>query len=219
MLHEILGKRFPHTLIISGFARYSSYKIIVLDKSITRRYAVEKVYRIRNIGIGYGNNACRSRRARGRLTGDGIAIAERQQTRRGRGFARAGAGGRSRAGLRAERARPGAGAIKHLTGRRDHPRCQRFVLFRDYARHPECRRRRGPAGHVLQQLPRPGARDGVCAPAARPAGRGADHGRQRAGRPRLQPGDGGADRGVHRSGRAGRLHRPPQHPRRCGGAR
>jgi hypothetical protein len=34
-------------LIISGFERFSSYRIIVLDKLIAQRYAVEKVYRIR----------------------------------------------------------------------------------------------------------------------------------------------------------------------------
>jgi hypothetical protein len=43
---EANWKTLSATLIISGFDRYSSNRIIVLDKSITWRYAVEKVYRI-----------------------------------------------------------------------------------------------------------------------------------------------------------------------------
>jgi hypothetical protein len=44
---EHTWKTLSATLIISGFAIFSSSRIVVLDKSIAQRYAVEKVYHIR----------------------------------------------------------------------------------------------------------------------------------------------------------------------------
>jgi hypothetical protein len=41
-------------MIIPGFIRFSSYRMLVLDKSIVERYAVEKAYLIGNSHIGSG---------------------------------------------------------------------------------------------------------------------------------------------------------------------
>ena len=97
-----------------------------------------------------------------------------------------------RAAVRAERARPAAGPRRPQRGRGDRARRLRPVLRRDHPGPAAGRHRPRPAGHHLQQLPRPGPRAGVRRAAARPAGRG-----DRAGRLRLPR------RAVHRgAGRA-----------------